>query len=411
MSILLKNINSLLQVRDKKTIIVSGKEMSYLPQIEDAYLLIDDNGLISDFGSMNNCPANASEVIDVKGKFVMPSFCDSHTHLVYAGSREMEYIDKVKGMTYEEIAKRGGGILNSAKLLHNTSEEELYDQSLTRINEIIKQGTATVEIKSGYGLTTEDEIKMLRVIHQLKENTPIEIKATFLGAHAIPIAYKQNPDEYVDLIINEMIPMVATENLADFIDVFCDHGFFTVKQTDKILLAGLKHGLLPKIHANELGFSGGIQVGTKYNALSVDHLEYVGKNEIEVLKNSRTMPTVLPSASFFLNLPYAPVRMMIDSGLPIAIASDFNPGSSPTGNMKLIMSLALINMKLLPEEIYNAVTINTAYAMDVTEITGSITKGKQANLIVTKKIPSIEYFLYAFGSDLIDFVFLKGKKQ
>ncbi len=411
MSLLLKNIKSLLQVRENGESYIAGKAMQELPGIENGFLLIDNAGKIADYGKMADCPTQADEVIDVSGKFVMPAFCDSHTHLVYAGSREIEYIDKVKGLSYEEIAKRGGGILNSAKRLHDTSEEALYEQSLPRIEEIIRQGTGAVEIKSGYGLTTEDELKMLRVIRRLKETTPIEIKANFLGAHAIPQAYKSNPDAYVDLIINEMIPMVAAEELADFIDVFCDRGFFTVEQTDRILLAGVKHGLKPKIHANELDFSGGIQVGVKYNALSVDHLEYVGNDELKSLADSQTMPTVLPGASFFLGLPYAPARKMIDHGLPFAIASDFNPGSSPSGNMKLMMSLALINMKLLPEEIFNAVTVNTAYAMGIEDEYGSITKGKWANLIVTKPMPTKEFFPYAYGSNLIDLVLLKGKRN
>ncbi len=411
MSLLLTNIKSLLQVRDNNVSYVAGKQMQELPQIDNAFLLIGDNGRIKDYGSMDKCPADFDEKLDLTGQYVFPTFCDSHTHLVYAGSREIEYIDKVKGLTYEEIAKRGGGILNSAKRLHHTSEEELYDQSLPRIEEIIRQGTGAVEIKSGYGLTTGDELKMLRVICRLKETTPVEIKANFLGAHAIPLEYKNQPDEYVNLIINEMIPMVAAEGLADFIDVFCDRGFFTVEQTDRILMAGVKYGLKPKIHANELDYSGGIQVGIKYNALSVDHLEYVGQAELDALSGSQTMPTVLPGASFFLGLPYAPARKMIDYGLPLAIASDFNPGSSPSGNMKLMMSLALVNMKLLPEEIFNAVTINTAYAMDLSDEFGAITRGKWANLIVTKKIPTKEFFLYAFGSDLIDYVFLRGNKM
>ena len=369
-----------------------------------AWVTVEDGRVVA-FGHGN------AEGVDLDGRAVIPGLVDCHTHLVYAGSREIEYIDKVRGLSYEEIAKRGGGILNSAKQLHETSEDELFEQSLPRIQEIIRQGTGAVEIKSGYGLTTGDELKMLRVIRRLKETTPVEIKANFLGAHAFPAEYKNNRDGYVELIINEMIPMVAGEGLADFIDVFCDRGFFTVEQTDRILLAGIKYGLKPKIHANELDFSGGIQVGVKYNALSVDHLEYVGEQEIAALKNSETMPTVLPGASFFLGLPYAPARMMIDSGLPLSIASDFNPGSSPSGNMKLMMSLALINMKLLPEEIINAVTINTAYAMCLSEYFGSITKGKWANLIVTKRIPTKEFFLYAYGSNLIDLVFLRGKKQ
>ncbi|HIE16006.1 MAG TPA: imidazolonepropionase, partial [Bacteroidales bacterium] len=411
MSLLLTNIKALLQVRKTCDTFIAGKQMQKLPKINDAFLLIGDDGKIVDYGEMSQCPQNVEKKIDLTGKFVFPAFNDSHTHLVYAGSREIEYIDKVKGLSYEEIAKRGGGILNSAYKLHNTSESELYEQSLPRIAEVISQGTGAVEIKSGYGLTTKDEIKMLKVIRRIKETMPVEIKSNFLGAHAIPLQYKTNPDKYVDTIVNEMIPEIAKNGLADFIDVFCDRGFFTVEQTERILKAGVEYGLIPKIHANELDFSGGIQVGVKYNALSVDHLEYLGEDELRTLINTRTMPTVLPGASFFLGLPYAPARKMIDYGLPIAIASDFNPGSSPSGNMKLMMSLALINMKLLPEEIFNAVTINTAYAMGIEKEYGSITRGKWANLIVTKEIPTIEYFLYAYGSDLIDMVFLKGKNK
>ena len=408
-TLLIKNIKSLLQVRYTNISKVAGKEMSVLPKIDNAYLLIE-NGLIKDYGTMDNCPDTADEIIDATGKFVFPAFVDSHTHIVYAGSREIEYILKVKGLSYEEIAKRGGGILNSAKLLHETTEESLYEQSLPRVYEIIKQGTGAVEIKSGYGLNTQDELKMLRVIKRIKETVPIDIKATFLGAHAFPAEYKQNPDKYVDIIINEMIPQVAEERLAEFIDVFCDRGFFTVEQTERILEAGTRYGLIPKIHANELDYSGGIQAGVKYNALSVDHLEYTGETEMEALKNSRTMPTVLPGASFFLNLVYAPARKMIDYGLPVAIASDYNPGSSPSGNMKFMMSLALINMKLLPEEIFNAVTINTAYALNLSNNYGSITKGKYGSVVITKEIPTYEFFLYAYGSDLVDTVIIKGEK-
>jgi imidazolonepropionase len=340
---------------------------------------------------------------------VFPSFCDSHTHLVYAGSREIEYSDKIKGLSYEEIAKRGGGILNSAKLLHETSEEELYEQALERIHEIISQGTGAVEIKSGYGLNTEDEIKMLKVIRRLKETTPIIIKSTFLGAHAVPQEYKANPDEYVDIIINEMIPQIAAEDLADYIDVFCDKGFFTVDQTDRILMAGMKYGLKPKIHANELAKSGGIQVGVKYDALSVDHIEYTGDDEIAVLLNSDTMPTILPGAAFFLNMPYAPVRKMMQAGLPVAIASDFNPGSSPSGNMKLMMSFACVNYRMLPEEAIHATTINSAYAMGLSDIVGSISRGKIANLFITNEISSYQFMPYAYGSDLINMVILRGE--
>lgn len=412
---IIKNIKKLVQVEQKIKLKVSGKEMAKINTIDNAFLFIRDH-LIADFGSMKDLDLSkiyneTNEIIeiDASGKMVFPSFVDSHTHLVYAGSREIEYMDKIRGLSYEEIAKRGGGILNSARLLHKTSEDELYQQSLKRIYEIIKQGTGAVEIKSGYGLNPQDEMKMLRVIKRLKETTPVQIKATFLGAHAVPVEYKQNQTEYVDCVINEMIPMVAAEELADFIDVFCDKGFFTVNDTDRILMAGMKYGLKAKIHANELANSGGIQVGVKYNALSVDHLEYVGDEEIKVLLDSETMPTILPGAAFFLGMKYSPARKMIDAGLPIALASDFNPGSSPTGNMKLMQSFGCINYKLLPEEVINATTINTAYAMGLSEEVGSIAKGKIANVFITKEIPSIEFFPYAFGSDLIDMVILNGK--
>jgi imidazolonepropionase len=349
------------------------------------------------------------EVIDATGKMVFPSFCDSHTHLVYAGSREKEYIDKIKGLSYEEIAKRGGGILNSAKILHETSEDELYRQSLERVNEVISLGTGAVEIKSGYGLTTEDELKMLRVIKRLSETSPITIKATFLGAHAVPIEYKGKQSEYVDLIINEMIPMVASEELADFIDVFCDKGFFTVEETDRMLIAGMKYGLKAKIHANELDFSGGVQVGVKYAALSVDHLEYTGDAEIKSLLNSETMPTLLPGAAFFLGMIDPPVRKMIQAGLPVAMASDYNPGSSPSGDMKFIMSLGCIKMRMLPEEVINAVTINGAYAMGISDTHGSIAQGKVANVFITKPIPSYEFIPYSYTSRIVDTVILNGK--
>ena len=406
---LIENIKSLIQVETTHRKWVAGKDMAKLETIENAYLLIE-NDLISDFGSMKNLPKiNPDKTIDAKGKMVFPSFCDSHTHLVYAGSREIEYSDKIKGLSYEEIAERGGGILNSAKLLAETSEDELYKQSLNRINEIIKQGTCAVEIKSGYGLSAESELKMLRVIKRLKENTPITIKSTFLGAHSIPTEYRGRQTEYVDMVINEMLPQVAAEDLADYIDVFCDKGFFTVEDTDRILNAGMKYGLRAKIHANELDYSGGIQVGVKYNALSVDHLEFTGKDEIEVLLNSETMPTVLPGAAFFLGMVNPPVREMMNAGLPIALASDFNPGSSPSGNMKLMMSFGTIRLKMLPEEVINAVTKNTAYAMGLEETHGSIMVGKKANVFITKEIPTIEFFPYSYGSDLIDTVFLNGE--
>lgn len=411
MELLIKNIKKLLQVESKPRLKVSGKDMAVIPTMSDAWLYIKDE-IIEDFGKMENCPVLESDYlieIDATGKLVLPSFCDSHTHIVYAGSREIEYSDKIRGLSYEEIAKRGGGILNSAKLLHETSEDELYEQSMIRIHEIIGQGTGAVEIKSGYGLNPEDELKMLRVIKRIKETTPLIVKSTFLGAHAFPAEFKTNKDAYVDLVINEMIPQVAAEDLADYIDVFCDKGFFTVEQTERILMAGIKYGMRPKIHANELAASGGIQTGVKYNALSVDHIEYTGKPEIEALLESDTMPTILPGAAFFLNMPWAPAREMIEAGLPVAIASDYNPGSSPTGNMKLMMSFACVNYKMLPQEALNAVTINSAYAMGVSDIVGSIAKGKYANIFITKEIPNLEFLPYAYGSDLIDTVILKGQ--
>lgn len=408
--LLIKNIKSLVQVADNPGKWVAGEDMSRLKVINNAYLYIE-NDLISDYGEMSVLPEDymTGEVIDAAGKLVFPSFCDSHTHLVYAGSREIEYMDKIRGLSYEEIAKRGGGILNSARLLHNTSEDLLFEQALVRLNEITGMGTGAVEIKSGYGLTVKDELKMLRVIRRLKESTPLTIKSTFLGAHAFPAEYKSDRDKYVDLVIGEMIPAVAADDLADYIDVFCDRGFFTVEQTDRILMAGMKHGLRPKMHANELDFSGGIQVGVKYNALSVDHLEYAGDNEIETLLNSETMPTILPGASFFLGLDYAPARKMIEAGLPVALASDYNPGSSPSGNMKFIMSLGSVNLRMLPEEVIHAVTFNGACAMGVEDKLGTITRGKVANVFVTKEIPGYEFMPYAYGSDLVDTIVLNGE--
>jgi len=413
--LLITNIKCLVQVEEVPKLKVCGTEMSEIKTITDAYLYISD-GLISDFGRMielqksriliNNPKVN---LIDAQGKYVFPSFCDSHTHLVYSGSREIEYTDKIRGLTYEDIAKRGGGILNSAKRLHETPEDELYIQSIYRINEIISFGTGAVEIKSGYGLNLEDELKMLRVIRRIKEASLIEVKATFLGAHAIPQEYKKDRELYVDIVINEMIPVVASEDLADFIDVFCDKGFFSVEDTERILMAGMKYGLTPKIHANELDFSGGIQTGVKYNALSVDHLEFTGDEEINVLLGSETMPTLLPGASFFLGMADPPVRKMINAGLPIALASDFNPGSSPSGNMKFIMSLGCIRLRMLPEEVINAVTINSAFAMGISETHGSIARGKVANVFITKEIPSYEFLPYAFGSNLIETVILRGE--
>lgn len=407
--ILIQNIKELVQVEDKPKSKVCGKEMAKLSTIKNAYLIIE-NGIITGFGKMQDLHDHSADLkINAKGKMVFPSFCDSHTHLVYPASREIEYIDKIKGLSYEEIAKRGGGILNSSRKMHETSEEQLIESALERLNEIIAYGTGAVEIKSGYGLNTEDELKMLRVIKKLKEISPLTIKSTFLGAHAIPQQFKADQTEYVDLIINEMIPMVAAEELADYIDVFCDRGFFTVEDTDRILNAGMKYGLRPKIHANELDYSGGIQVGVKYNALSVDHLEFTGEDEINALLNSETMPTVLPGAAFFLGMVYAPIRKMMDAGLPVALASDFNPGSSPSGNMQFILSMGSIAYKMTPEEGINATTINGAYAMDVSEELGSIAVGKKANIFITKKIPSYEFMPYYYGTNKIETVILNGE--
>lgn len=407
---LFTNIKNLIQVEDQPRKWVAGKEMSLLPCIKNAYLLVKGDEII-DFGEMKDLPELEESVkeIDTAGRIIMPAFCDSHTHLVYAGSRELEYVDKIKGLSYEEIAARGGGILNSAKRMEEATEEELLESALDRISEIIQFGTGAVEIKSGYGLTVETELKMLRVIKKLKQLVPIEIKATFLGAHALPLKYKDTPDDYVSLVIDEMLPQIVEHKLADYIDVFCDKGFFTPEQTDRILKAGLKHGLQSKIHANELGLTGGVQVGVKNQALSVDHLEFISDEEINCLLNSDTMPTVLPGAAFFLNMIESPVREMMNAGLPIALASDYNPGSSPSGNMKFIMSLGCINYKMTPEEVINATTINSAYAMGISKTHGSICKGKKANLIVSTVIPGYEFLPYAYTSNLIDIVMINGQ--
>ena len=412
MNILVKNIKSLVNVVDQPDQWVAGEAMSQLNTLEDAWLFLKD-GKISDFGQMDQLGEGdfSGQVLDASGRMVFPSFCDSHTHLVYAGSREIEYGDKIRGLSYEEIAQRGGGILNSSRLLHDTPEESLYEQSLRRIHEIIALGTGAVEIKSGYGLTVEDELKMLRVIKRLKETTPVTIKSTFLGAHSIPAEYKENTDKYVDIVVNEMLPEVGKQQLADYVDVFCDRGFFTVQQTDRILNASAKYGLQPKIHANELDYSGGIQVGVKHRALSVDHLEYTADEEIRALLESQTMPTLLPGAAFFLGLVDPPVRKMIQAGLPIALASDYNPGSSPSGNMKFIMSLGTIKLKMLPEEVVHATTSNGAYAMGVHDQLGTITRGKRANVFITKPIPTYQFMPYAYGSYLIEQVILNGEVQ
>jgi imidazolonepropionase len=389
--------------------------MSTVNIIKNAFLIVRDE-VIEEFGRMDQLKDIYIDddlliEIDCVNRLVYPSFVDSHTHLVYSHSREKEFVSRINGLSYEEIARQGGGILNSAKRLHETSEDELYNSAMKRIFEIIKSGTGAVEIKSGYGLNTQDELKMLRVIRRIKQTSPIFVRSTFLGAHAIPEKYKANPSKYVDIVINEMIPQVAADELADFIDVFCDKGFFTQQDTDRILMAGVKYGLRPKIHANELGFTGGVQVGVKYNALSVDHLEYVGDEEIELLKNSETMPTVLPGAAFFLNLPLSPVRKMIDSGLPVALASDYNPGSSPSGNMSFISSLGCIKYNMTPEEVINATTLNSAYAMGISDCMGSISKGKIANLFITSDASGIASLPYHFGSDLIETVIINGEVQ
>ncbi|MFP4060650.1 MAG: imidazolonepropionase [Bacteroidales bacterium] len=416
MELFISNIKYLLQAGEDISC-RKGKEMNHLPVLENAWLHVLD-GIIRGYGTgetrdsyMGSSVSDNTMYIDATGKTVMPAFCDSHTHIVYAGSRELEFVDRLKGLSYEEIAARGGGILNSSRKMQDITEEDLYEQSLDRAFEIISLGTGAVEIKSGYGLTTGSELKMLRVIRKIKENSRLTVKSTFLGAHAIPMEYRENPDEYVDIVINEMIPAVTAEDLADYIDVFCDKGFFTPEQTERILMAGIKHGLRPKIHANELGFTGGVQVGVKYDAASVDHLEYMDKDELESLQDSETIAGLLPGASFFLNMPYAPAREIIDSGIPVALASDYNPGSAPSGNMQFIASLGCIQLKMLPAEVMNAVTINGACAMGVDDELGSISVGKKANLIITRHIPSWEFIPYAFGSNLVDMVVLNGLIQ
>lgn len=406
---LITNIQELLQVRETSIAKVSGSEMANLPTIKNAFLILKDN-LIEDFGSMDNLPKiNADKTIDATGKVVLPSWCDSHTHIVYAGNREQEFVDRINGLSYEEIANRGGGILNSAKKLNETSEEEIYEQSKIRLEEVMHLGTGAVEIKSGYGLTVDGELKMLRVIKKLAENYPIAIKATFLGAHAFPLNYKEDKAGYLDEIINEMLPEITKNKLADYVDVFCESGYFSVEETEKIMEAGLAFGLKPKIHVNQFNSIGGIQSGVKFNALSVDHLEIMNPEDIEALKGTETMPVALPSCSYFLSIPYTPAREMIKAGLPLALATDFNPGSTPSGNMNFVVATACIKMKMTPEEAINAATINGAYAMGLSETHGSITKGKKANLILTKPISSYYQIPYAFGSNLIESVFLEGK--
>ena len=410
---LIVNIKELVGIEEQGRLLKRGAEMAETGRIKNAFLLIKGKK-IADYGPMESEAfkkylAENHRIHDVKGSVVMPAFCDSHTHLVYANSRELEFVDKIRGLSYEEIAKRGGGILNSAKATAAASEDELYDMAQQRLDEVMRMGTGAIEIKSGYGLTTESELKLLRVIRRLKENSPLTIKSNFLGAHGIPMEYRGHQEDYVDLVINEMIPLVAAEDLADFIDVFCDQGFFTVDDTERILMAGIKYGMRPKIHANEMAISGGVQVGVKYGAISVDHLEQMGDAEIEALKDTETMPTVLPGCAFFLNLPLSPARKMIDSGLPVAMASDFNPGTSPSGNMQLILSMACIRYRLTPEEALNATTLNTAYAMGVSDEVGSITKGKLANLIITQPMTQLEFMPYYYGANKVAKMILNGK--
>lgn len=415
MKTLIRNIGQIAGIAEAGVMRKEGVSMSETDTLEDAWLLIEDDK-IACFGPMSDCPDLSQEsgqdsfdVIDADGGFVLPAFCDSHSHIVFAGTREQEFLDKIKGLSYAEIAAHGGGILNSADLLHNTSEDELYRQAMERVNEMIAKGTGAIEIKSGYGLTTQDELKILRVIKRIRENSPALIKSTFLGAHAVGRTFAGRQNEYVDHVCNEMIPAVAAENLADFVDVFCEEGFFTTEETDRILTAGEQYGMRVKLHANQLAVSGGVQVGVKHNALSVDHLESTTDEEIRVLKDSCTMPTMLPGASFFLRMQYGKALDFINSGLGIALASDYNPGSSPCGDMRFVMSLGCIQMRLTPIQALNACTLNSAYAMGISDVAGSITAGKLANLIITKRIPSLTWIPYCYQTPFIDRVILRGR--
>ena len=409
MKLLFTNIQELLQVRDTSVEKVSGKEMKDLPVISNAWLLVE-NEKIADFGKMENLPKISNiQAVDLEGQIVLPAWCDSHTHLVYAGNRELEFVDRINGLSYEEIAKRGGGILNSAQTLQETNEEDLYEESAKRLEEVMRLGTGAIEIKSGYGLTKEAELKMLRVIHRLKENYDLPVKSTFLGAHAIPQNFNNDGAAYIDFVIKEILPEVTSQRLAEYIDIFCEEGYFGIEDTRKLLSAAKKYGLVPKIHVNQFNAFGGVKAGVENNALSVDHLEVMRKDDIEMLRDSETMPVALPGCSLFLGIPYTPAREIIDEGLPLALATDYNPGSAPSGNMNLVLSLACIKMKMIPEEAINAATINAAYAMGLEKTHGSITKGKAANLIVTKKIPSYAYLPYSFGSNHINEVYINGK--
>lgn len=411
MKLLFKNIKGLVGVRDNAPPLLKGDEMNSLPVIEDAFLLTENDEVL-EYGKMDDLRIedwNGLQIIDSEGRFILPGFVDSHTHVVWAGNRESEFVDRINGLSYEEIANRGGGILNSALKLSNTSEVELYDNAKARIEELMNLGTVAIEIKSGYGLTVEGELKMLRVIKRLKNTLPLPIKATFLGAHAFPLEYREDQDAYIDLIINEMLPAIVEEGLADYIDAFLETGYFSVAQTERVMEAGKKHGLKAKIHVNQFTAIGGVKSAVDHGALSVDHLEEMNEDDFEALKNSKTMPVVLPNCSFFLSIPYAPARMMIDKGLPVALASDYNPGSTPSGNMQQVIATACIKMKLNPEEAINAATINAAYAVELSDDYGSISKGKKASFIVTKKIDSYSFIPYAFGSDHVDTVIINGK--
>lgn len=412
MKILIKNCKEILQVRDQHIEKLEGEAMKTLPVLENAFLLIKDD-LIADYGSMNNCPSDASvdQVIDACGKTILPTWVDSHTHLVYAGNRELEFVDRINGLSYEEIFNRGGGILNSAKKLQETTEEDLYEQARKRLEEVILLGTGAIEIKSGYGLTLEAELKMLRVIKKLKQNYPVAIKATFLGAHAFPAEYKDNHEGYINLLIEEMIPAIAKENLAQYVDAFLETGYFSPEETERIIQAGQKYGLIAKVHVNQFTAIGGIETCVRNGALSVDHLEVVTDEDIAILKGSKTMPVALPTCSFFISIAYTPARKMIDAGLPLALASDSNPGTTPSGNMNFVVSTACIKMKMTPEEAINAATINGAYAMGVEKQYGSITKGKKASVIITKPLHSFYELPYAFGTNNIDQVILNGQPQ
>ena len=408
-SLLLRNIKELVQVDNQGMGFKKGPAMADLPTLKNAWLLVED-GRFKAFGSMDTCPERADEVLDVSGRMVFPSWVDSHTHLVFAHSRENEFVDRINGLTYAEIAQKGGGILNSAKRLQDADENQLYEAALQRLSQLQKMGTGAIEIKSGYGLSIEGELKMLRVIRRLKENTRMPIRATFLGAHAYPLEYRENHEEYLKILLNKILPQIVEEGLADYIDVFCEKGFFSVVETERILAAGQKAGLTPKIHTNQFNCMGGIQAAVKYGALSVDHLEVLNEEEIECLRQSDTIPTFLPSAPFFLNDHYPPARKMIESGLGVALASDFNPGSSPSGRMSLVISLACIKMRMLPEEAINAATINGAYALQLEEELGSIMIGKQANFFVTQPMSSIAYLPYSFGQEMVDRSYLDGKE-